>query len=146
VDSLLFSTTPPNAASDYSILAHALANLGRLEEALQWCDRWLAGDKLDASAHYLRAITLQELDRLEDAHLSLQRAIYLQPKLVLAHFASGNLARNLGRQTEADKHFANALNLLRVLPADAVLAESDGLTAARLSEIITSLLSLEAIS
>lgn len=146
VETLLHSSTPPGTARDYSILAHSLANLGQLGPALEWCDRWLASDKLDASAHYLRAVTLQELDRHEDARLALQRAIYLQPALILAHFALGNLTRSRGRHTEAEKHFSNALNLLGAHPADAVLPESDGLTAGRLTEIITSLLSLDTIS
>lgn len=146
VETMLSSSTPPAAARDYSLLAHSLANLGQLDQALEWCDRWLASDKLDASAHYLRAVTLQELDQLEEARLALQRATYLQPGLILAHFALGNLARHRERHTEADKHFTNALHLLRKHPADTVLPESDGLTAGRLAEIITSLLSLETIS
>jgi len=146
VETLLSSSTPPSTSRDYSLLAHSLANLGRLDDALEWCDRWVISDKLDASAHYLRAITLQELDRFEDARLSLHGAIYLEPDLILAHFALGNLARNRDRHAEADKHFANALDLVRRHSADTVLPESDGLTAGRLAEIITSLLSLEAIS
>jgi chemotaxis protein methyltransferase CheR len=146
VETLLSSPTPPTTSRDYSLLAHSLANLGQLGEALEWCDRWVISDKLDASAHYLRAITLQELDRFEDARLSLQGAIYLQPDFIPAHFALGNLARSRDRHAEAEKHFANALNLVRRHSADTVLPESDGLTAGRLAEIITSLLSFEAIS
>lgn len=146
VETLLSSSTPPSTSRDYSLLAHCLANLGRLDEALEWCDRWVVSDKLDASAHYLRAVTLQELDRFEDARLALHRAIYLEPNLILAHFALGNLARSRDRRTEADKHFTNALHLVGRHSADTVLPESDGLTAGRLAEIITSLLSLETIS
>lgn len=145
VETLLSASPTPGTARDFSLLAHALANLGQLDQALEWCDRWLAGDKLDAAGHYLRAVTLQELDRLEDARAALQRAIYLQPDLILAHFALGNLARGRDRRAEADKHFTNALDLLRSHSAETVLPESDGLTAGRLAEIITSLLSLEAI-
>lgn len=146
VELLVSSSTPPSSPQDYSLLAHSLANLGQLDQALEWCDRWLVNDKLDASAHYLRAVTLQELDRLEDARAALQRAIYLQPDFVLAHFALGNLARNRDRHTEADKHFSNALNLLRDHSTETVLPESDGLTAGRLAEIVTSLLNSQAIS
>ena len=78
----------PNPAA-YSLLAHALANQGELTDALAWCDRWVAADKLDASGHYLRAVVLQELGDNERARRSLQRAIYLQPGFVLAHFALG---------------------------------------------------------
>jgi chemotaxis protein methyltransferase CheR len=125
-----------------SLLARSLANQGKLAGALEWCDRWVASDKLDASGHYLRAIVLQELgDRKQSRH-SLQRATYLRPDLALAHFAMGNLARVDGRNDEADKHFANTLHLLKDCQPGDVLPESDGLTAGRLIEIISSITAL----
>ncbi len=123
----------------FSLLARALANQGELAGALNWCERWVATDKLDASGHYLRAVVLQELgDRKQSRH-SLQRATYLRPDFALAHFALGNLARADGQSDEADRHFANALRLLKDCQSDNVLPESDGLTAQRLIEIISSI-------
>jgi chemotaxis protein methyltransferase CheR len=136
-------TVPEPAPPEFSTLARALANQGKLAEALIWCDRWIAAEKLNAAGHYLRAIVLLEQGDPEQARRSLQRAIYLLPDFVLAHFALGNLARRGGRNGEADKHFANALHLLARLQPDTPLPESDGLTAARLTETITALTSLE---
>jgi chemotaxis protein methyltransferase CheR len=140
---ILLAAKGPAAPEEFSLLARALANLGDLREALAWCDRWLAADKLQAPAHYLRAIVLQELGEDSSAGQALQRALYLEPRLVLAHFALGNLARAGARLAEADRHFANALQLLATHPAEEALPESDGLTAGRLTEIITSLRTLE---
>ena len=138
---------PPSAPEpelpEFSTLARALANQGKLAQALTWCDRWIAAEKLNAAGHYLRAVVLLEQGDPEQARRSLQRAIYLHPDFVLAHFALGNLARRGGRNGEADKHFANALHLLARLQPDTPLPESDGLTAARLTETITALTSLE---
>ena len=134
---------PVSAPSACSLLARALANQGKLAEALMWCDRWIAADKLDATGYYLRAVVLLEQGDPEQARRALQRAVYLQPDFVLAHFAMGNLARSGGRNGEADKHFASALHLLTRLQPDTLLPESDGLTAARLTEIITALTALE---
>jgi len=143
-DTLLYAQPPPSGALEFSLLARALANQGQLSEARAWCDRWLAADKLDASAHYLRAVILQELGEHDAAGQALQRAVYLRPEQVLAHFALGNLARSTGSSTEAGRHFRNALRLLKSQPPDEPLPESDGLTAGRLTEIITSLVALEA--
>ncbi|HVT04542.1 MAG TPA: CheR family methyltransferase [Thermoanaerobaculia bacterium] len=126
----------------YPLLARALANLGRLSEALAWCNRWIAGDKVDAAGHYLRAVVLLEQGATEDARASLQRAIYLHPDFVLAHFALGNLARSRGKSGDAEKHFANALHLVRRYQPDELLPESEGLTAGRLAETLTSVTSL----
>ena len=67
---------------------------------------------------------------------ALKRALYLDPELVLAHFALGNLARLQGKSGDACRHFANTLALLdRYQPGD-ILPESDGMMAQRLREII----------
>lgn len=126
-----------------SLLARALANQGKLADALTWCNRWVEVDKLDCSGHYLRAIVLQELGDSRRARRSFQRAIYLDPQFVLAHFALGNLARGGGQIVEANKHFANASYLLQDYQPGDLLAESDGLTAGRLTEIIASLVAME---
>jgi chemotaxis protein methyltransferase CheR len=83
---------------------------------------------------------LQEMGEREAARDSLRRAVYLQPDFALAHFALGNLARAEARTARANKHFANALHLLRSCPPDALLPESDGMSAGRLVEIVTTLL------
>ena len=121
------------------LLSHALANQGDLPAALAASERWIAAQKLEPAAHYLNAMVLQELGERGRARAALQRAVYLQPEFTLAHFALGNCARAEARRAEAQRHFANAARLLRGLPPDEVLPESEGLTAGRLREIITSL-------
>jgi chemotaxis protein methyltransferase CheR len=127
----------------FSVLAHALANQGQLADALAWCERWIGTEKLDPAAHYLRAVVLLEMGNPDQARSSLRRAIYLDPDLVLAHFALGNLARARGHLAQAEKHFANALRLLGRHPPTEILPESEGLTAGRLTETITALTAWE---
>jgi chemotaxis protein methyltransferase CheR len=121
------------------VLAHALANQGDLSAALEASERWIERDKLDAAAHYLNAMVLQELGERTRSRAALQRAVYLQPEFTLAHFALGNCARAEARHAEAQKHFRNAARLLENRDADEPVAESEGLTVGRLREIITAL-------
>jgi chemotaxis protein methyltransferase CheR len=118
--------------------ARACADEGRLAEAIDWCEKAIAADKLNPAHYYLLAAICQERGQSEIAERSLGRALYLEPDFVLAHFALGNLCLSGGRLREARRHFGNALTLLRACPADALLAESDGLSAGRLVEIIAS--------
>lgn len=136
---------PPEPAL-LRLLARALANQGRLVDALAWCERWIAADKLDPAGHYLRAIILQEHGDPEQARSSLQRAVYLQADFVMAHFTLGHLAQGQGKSPEADRHFANALDLLRRCQPNDLLPESEGLTAGRLTQTITALSTLESAS
>jgi tetratricopeptide (TPR) repeat protein len=86
-----------------------------------------------------RAPVEQERGQVEEAVKSLQRALYLDQDFALAHFALGNLCKQQGKFTESDRHFKNALSLLRRFKNDEILPESEGMTAGRLSEIITSI-------
>jgi chemotaxis protein methyltransferase CheR len=133
----------PKGSEACSLLARALANQGRLAEALGWCDRWIAADKADAAGHYLRGVVLLEQGDPDEARRALQRVLYLDPSFVLAHFALGNLARRRGQHDEADRQFGNTLRLLRRLAPGDRLPESDGLTAGRLTQTITALTAAE---
>lgn len=139
-DTLLAScAAQPRGPEAFSLLARALANQGRLGEALAWCDRWTAADKLDAAAHFVRAAVLLEHAQPDAARGSLQRALYLDPHFVLAHFALGTLAQSQNRTEDASRHFANTLRALGRLQPHDRLPESDGLTAERLTETIMAL-------
>lgn len=133
---------PAAPAGNPEAMARELANEGRLHEARHYSERWIAADKVDAAAHYLHAMISQELGDREVARRSMQRAIYLDPHLVLGHFALGNLCRNEGKESEAGRHFSNALRLLSESTPEEILPESEGLTAGRLKEIITALMAL----
>ena len=133
---LLPSETEVADSPRYSLLARSLANQGRLNDALAWCDRWIAAEKLNHAAHYLRAMVLLEQHAVDLAHASLLRTLYLQPDFVLAHFALGNLARSLGKNEEAGRYFANTLRLLKKHPPGELLEGSDGLTVGGLAEAV----------
>lgn len=120
------------------------ANLGKLTEAVDWCEKAITIDKLNPIPHYLLATIRQELGQSEAAMQSLMRTLYLDPDFVLAHFTLGNLYLMQGRRREAERHFDTALSLLHMHPHDEPIPESDGLTAGRLTEIITTVRSIRA--
>ena len=122
-----------------TLLARVYANQGKLDEALEWCEKAIAADKLNSGLHYLRSAILQEQGLIDDAVIPLKRALYLDQNFVLAHFALGDLAMRQGRRRESNKHFKNALSLLRSYDHEDILPESEGITAGRLSEIIASI-------
>ena len=120
--------------------ARNFANRGSLAEAIDWCRKAIAADKLNPARHYLLASIRQEQGEAEAAVRSLTRALYLDSGFVLAHFAMGNIELSRGRYRDARRHFTNALATLRAHLHDEILPESDGMTAGRLTEIVTSVL------
>jgi chemotaxis protein methyltransferase CheR len=129
-------TEKPDDVRAMVVLARALANQGQLAQALEWCDKAIAAEKLDPAFHYLRATILQEQGEAGGAAKSLTRALYLDHRFVLAHFALGNLNRSLGKAQEAEKQFRNVLSLLNQYRQEEILPASEGITAGRLREII----------
>jgi len=117
--------------------ARACADEGRLAEAVEWCGKAIVADKLNPAHYYLLATIEQERGQGDAAERALGRALYLEPDFILAHFALGNLCLAAGRRSQARRHFANALTLLRACPADVLLPEADGLSTGRLIEIIS---------
>ncbi|RUL78914.1 CheR family methyltransferase [Dyella choica] len=116
--------------------ARGYANQGKLTEAAQCCETAIAANRVDPLPRYLLAIILQEQGRYDQATQSLKHALYLDPAFVLAHFALGNLYTLTGRHRDARRYFRNALDLLRSLPREDVVPESDGLSVGRLAEIV----------
>jgi len=128
----------PTDAGAMALLARIYANQGQLAEALGWCDKAIAADKLSASHYYLRATILQERGSLEEAERALQRTLYLDPAFVPAYVVLGHLSRQRGKAKECEKHFENALSLLSRYQREETLRELEGVTAGRLIEIIQS--------
>jgi chemotaxis protein methyltransferase CheR len=125
------------------LLARIYANQGKLAEALAWCDKAIAADKMAARAHYLRAMILQEQSSIAEALLALRHAVYVEPQFVLGHFALGNLTLKHGSPTESQKHFENVLLLLARYGPEDIVPESDGLPAGRLMEMAVTLSALK---
>ena len=140
------AAAPPQAPDDPGELARAArdcANAGRLGEALEWCAKAIAADRLNPAHYYLLATIQQEQGQLDAAAQSLTRALYLDADFALAHFALANLCLSQGRRRNAERHFANALTVLRARAQDEILPEADGLTVGRLAEIIASVRAIQ---
>lgn len=119
-----------------NLLIHAYANQKKLEEALEWCHKYLEVNVLNAEIHYIQATILQELNHLEEAAVSLRKALYLDSDFVIAHFALGCLLEQMKRSKDAERSFRNALKLLEPYPPDAILPGTEGVLAGNLKEII----------
>ena len=130
-------------AKAMALLARCCANQGDLAEARKWCSQAVAADKLNPGWHYLLATIVQEQGAAEEAVAALRRALYLDQDHALAHFALGNLIRRQGKLKTSERHYRNALAILRGCAQEQVLPESEGITAGRLAEIIRSSLSSE---
>lgn len=121
-----------------ALLVRICANQGKLDAGLTWCEKGAVGDRLNPVYLYLRAILLQEQERLQEAGEALRKALYLDAGFTMVHFALGSLRLRQGRFREARKSFENALELLSGSDPEETVPHAEGLTAGRLGEMITS--------
>ena len=135
----ILNYTRENIKPNILLLAKIKANLGKLDDAEQLCKKAIKIDKLDPVVYYLLASILGESGKEEEAIKMLTNTLFLDPDFTLAWFLLGNYSVKSGKRAESKKHFRNALNTLSKFNADDEIPESDGLTAGRLSEIITTM-------
>jgi chemotaxis protein methyltransferase CheR len=141
----LLSRTVGHAPS-LALLSRVRANAGTLPEARKLCEKAVAADKLNPGYHYLLATILQEMGLPEESTASLKRSLYLDQNFALAYFALGNLALRQGKSRDAERHFENALSVVRTFKRDDILPESEGVTAGRMEEIIRTTMREEALA
>jgi len=94
----------PRALSVLNILAGALTEQGKFQEAVQICDRMIQLKPDFAEAFYNRGLVLQKLGKLEDAIKSFSAAIQRKPDYARAHSDLAHLLLLLGDFNNGWKH------------------------------------------
>ena len=124
----------------FALMARACANQGKLAEGLELSERAIEAERMNPSYHYLRGSILLEMADLSGAAACFKRAVFLDLRFVMAHFAMAHLARRQGQTAEMSRHFNNARELLRGHARDKLVPDSDGMTVGRLAEMIDTIM------
>lgn len=90
----------------------------------------------DAEAHLVLATLDEARGEPQLALEHLRRALYLDPRLIVAHAAQASLYQRLGRDKDASRARANALRHLRALDPDTILRAAAPVTARELKEAL----------
>jgi chemotaxis protein methyltransferase CheR len=136
----------PLPAQSLAAMARALADQQRMDEALTWCDRWVAAQKLDPAAHYLRGMILTETGDVPAACAAFERSLYIAPDGVMAGLALAGLERDRGRERQAVRHYRNVLASLGQLPLEVDVEYAEGVTVRQLTALVKDMLSLEKLA
>lgn len=102
----------------------ALANFDA-PAALRKCAELVERHSLSPELHYLHAILLAEVNLDIDAMQALQRVLFLDRSLAIAHFTLGTILQRRGALAAAKKSFRNARNLCETMPANEILPMSE---------------------
>jgi chemotaxis protein methyltransferase CheR len=116
--------------------ARNAANRGQWLEAHHWLDKANTHNRLDLSAHYLRALVYEGEGRTAEAIQALRRCLYLDHNFALGYFTLGNLHAMRGERRQALQHWSNAADLLESQPPERALHLADGMTVADVLALI----------
>lgn len=115
------------------LAAMALANLGRVAEALAMVDEALGRNPASHRIHYLRSLLASEMGHSEEGLRSLDRALVLAPDHVPSLVDRGRMHAAAGRWREADGDLERALACLEKMEPWALV---EGLEAVEVREVL----------
>lgn len=120
----------------YYYLAKALANAGRLNSALEWCERGIEKSKLDPALYFLKSNLLQGLNKYMEAIETLKKTIYLDSDYIMAYFSLGNIYKKIDMINEAQRQYKKLLKILSQLDDNQIIKDSEGMRVDRIKNLV----------
>jgi chemotaxis protein methyltransferase CheR len=130
----ILTESQPDSSDASALLVRALTCLDTTD-AENACASAVARHPTSGELQYLHAVLLLELECYVEAEQAVRRALFLDRKLVVAHFSLGIILQRSGDALGARRAFRNAIDLCSSLTPDAVLPLSDGEPAGRLMQM-----------
>ncbi len=119
-----------------SAKATALANLGKLAQAEEVCQKSLVHHSTDKETYFTYALILIELNHLVEAETILRKTLFLDHQFVPAHFQLGLLLLRNKQRESGLKSLNNALSIAKSKDEKEEVSGSQGLRYGRLVEIL----------
>jgi chemotaxis protein methyltransferase CheR len=94
---------------------------------------------MSAESHYLQAVALIDQRKDDEAAAALERALYLDRRMVAAHFALGLLRERQGDAAAARRALRNARRLCAELPPETPIPFAGGTCASQLASMVRDL-------
>lgn len=112
--------------------AVALANLGKLEEAITLFQRSLSLDPTNQYGYFIYALTLTELNRFDQAEKALRKTLFFDHQFVAGHYHLGLLLLRNNQHEAGLKCLRNALNIAKNKDPNQLVVQSQALSYGRL--------------
>ncbi|MCB9873461.1 MAG: hypothetical protein H6821_04710 [Planctomycetaceae bacterium] len=130
------SESHPNEPAACIIHVKSLANLST-EAAIRKCALFATRHPLSAELHYLHAVLLMEMNLDVEAVQAVQRVVFLDRSLALAHFLLGSILQRRGTLDGARRAFRNARDLAAARAPDEIVPLSEHETSRLLARAAT---------
>jgi tetratricopeptide (TPR) repeat protein len=131
-----YETSVGNTFFILSAKANALANLGKLNEAIDLFKQCIANDPTNRDTYFMYALTLSELNQFAECESALRKTLFLDHEFVPGHFQLGLLLIRNKQQDAGLKSLRNALMIAQTKEPHLAIPGSQGLDYGRLAEIL----------
>jgi chemotaxis protein methyltransferase CheR len=116
--------------------ATALANLGKLNEAIHACYQSLKLDSTNITAHFTLAMVLTELNHIKEAEVELRKTLFLDHQFVMGHFQLGLLLLKNRQHELGIKCLRNALTIAKTNDPNQLVSGFNKIVYGHLAEIL----------
>lgn len=117
--------------------AIASASLGKLDQALHYCEKSIALDGTNKHTYLIFGLILTEVDRVADAEKALRKTLFLDRLFVIGHFQLGLLLLRNKQKKAGLKSLRNALTIVTHQDPSKPVMGFKGFDNGRLKEILT---------
>lgn len=124
----------------YYLLAEIYANLGKYEQAINYCQKAIKVDSMSIFPYHLLAHIAEEKGDLEGAKLFLKRIIYLCPSFISAYLELANIYNKEGNFKREKKMYTTSYEILKRLPPDIPIEGRGKITASELLKYVKEVL------
>ena len=120
--------TKPDHTGALVIQGFIMANNGRFQEAIMFCNKALAINDLLPEAYFLKGLLLDMNDSPAEAVEEYRKTILLQMDFVMSHYHLGRLFYRLGKKTDGARELKNTMKILERARQGSVIPFSGGLS------------------
>ncbi len=113
----------------YYLMAQIHANIGKYEEAINYCQQALAIDYLSVSPYYLLAQIAEEQGNLVEAKRILKKIIYIEPSSIRAYLDIIHICKKEKNKKQTIKMKQVVINILKQLSPNTIIKDYQNMTA-----------------
>jgi chemotaxis protein methyltransferase CheR len=124
------------SAALLALKASALANLGKLKEALTCCEKSLQKDPINLQTHFTYAMILLSMDDKKLAEAELRKTLFLDRDFVMGHYQLGMLLMRNDHIPQGLKSLQNAYNITQSKDPKMDVPGYENLTYGKLTDIL----------
>lgn len=130
------------STSIMNVKAMALANTGKLNDALKVCEECIDKNKMNKDAYFLYALIMSESRKWKESESAFRKALYIDPEFLLCRYQFGLFLIRHGKIDEGMRALNNVVKSASKFDENELLPDSNNMRYKDLISAVTNVLEL----